>query len=58
MAKLLPGTSQGDVQSSKSTEFDPDEGGTPHTGFDEAPKAEVRCGSAGPGVGNSRRGIH
>lgn len=58
MGNLTPGASQGGIQSSKSTEFDPIEAGTPKTGFDESPKAEVKSGAAGPGIGNSRRGIH
>jgi hypothetical protein len=49
---------QGGIQSSSSTEFDPIESGTPKTGFSEAPKGEVAEFGAGPGVGNSRRGIH
>lgn len=49
---------QGDIQSSTSTEFDPLKAGTPTTGFTESPKGEVKSGEAGPGVGNSRRGIH
>lgn len=57
MAKLTPGASQGGIQSSTSTEFDAIESGTPTTGFSEAPASERPQGGAGPGVGNSRRGI-
>lgn len=52
------GSGQGGVQSSTSTEFDPIKEGTPTTGFAEAPKAEVKTGEAGPGIGNTRKGIH
>ena len=58
MAKLTPGASQGGVQPSSATEFDAVQAGTPTTGFTESPKAEVKTGEPGPGVGNSRRGIH
>lgn len=58
MGSIAPGASQGGVQSSGSTEFDPIEAGTPKTGFTESPKAEVKMGEPGPGIGNSRRGIH
>lgn len=58
MANLTPGASQGGIQSSSSTEFDATEAGTPTTGFTEAPKAECKSGEPGPGVGNSRKGIH
>lgn len=49
---------QGGIQSSGSTVADPVEGGTPVTGFAEAPKADCPKGGPGPGIGNSRRGIH
>ena len=48
----------GGIQSSSSTEFDPLKAGAPSTGFSEAPKAECKQGEAGPGVGNTRKGIH
>lgn len=57
MGKLTPGASQGGVQPSTSTEFDTIEGGTPVTGFNEAPKGEVVAGGPGAGIGNSRPGI-
>lgn len=57
MAKLTPGASQGGVQSSTSTEFDPKESGTPTSGINEAPASERPTGAAGPGIGNSRAGI-
>ncbi len=49
---------QGGVQPSTSTEFDAIEAGTPKTGFTEAPKAETCMGEPGPGIGNTRQGIH
>jgi len=49
---------QGGIQSSTSTVADPIEAGTPTTGFTEAPKAQIAETGAGPGIGNSRRGIH
>lgn len=58
MAKLTPGASQGGVQPSTSTEFDPVEGAKPTTGFTEAPASERPAGGPGQGIGNSRRGIH
>lgn len=58
MAKLTPGASQGGVQPSTSTEFDAVEGGTPVTGFTEAPASERPAGGPGQGIGNSRQGIH
>lgn len=58
MAKLTPGASQGGVQPSTSTEFGPAEGGKPTTGFVEAPTVDSPKGAPGPGVGNSRPGIH
>lgn len=58
MGNLTPGASQGGIQSSTSTEADPIEAGTPTTGFTESPTAETCFGEPGPGVGNSRRGIH
>ena len=57
MAKLTPGASQGGVQPSTSTEFDPKEEGTPTTGFTESPKGERPAGGPGAGIGNTRRGI-
>lgn len=50
--------SQGGIESSGSTEATPIEAGVPTTGYDDAPKAECKPGAPGPGVGNSRRGIH
>lgn len=58
MAKLTPGASQGGVQPSNDTQFSPIESSTPTTGFSEAPASERPAGAAGPGVGNTRRGIH
>ncbi len=58
MAKLTPGASQGGVQPSSSTEFDAMEAGKPVTGFTEAPASERPEGGPGPGVGNTRKGIH
>lgn len=58
MANLTPGASQGGIQPSTATEFDAQESGVPTTGFNEAPASERPAGGAGPGVGNSRRGIH
>ena len=58
MAKLTPGASQGGIQPSTSTEFDPTEFGTPTTGFTEAPASERPQGGPGAGIGNSRKGIH
>lgn len=58
MAKLTPGASQGGVQPSTSTEFDPAEGPKPTTGFIEAPTTDSPKGGPGQGIGNSRRGIH
>jgi hypothetical protein len=49
---------QGGIQPSDSTGRDPKESGVPKTGFDEAPAGTVCQGEAGPGVGNSRKGIH
>ena len=49
---------QGGIQSSTSTEFSPKESGTPTTGFTEAPASERPTGGPGPGIGNTRRGIH
>lgn len=57
MAKLTPGASQGGVQPSTSTEFDPLEEGKPVTGFTEAPASERPAGGPGAGIGNSRPGI-
>lgn len=58
MAKLTPGASQGGIQSSTSTEFAPTEFGVPTSGISEAPASERPTGGPGPGVGNSRPGIH
>lgn len=58
MAKLTPGASQGGVQSSTSTGFDPIESGVPTAGINEAPASERPAGGPGPGVSNTRRGIH
>ena len=49
---------QGGIQSSDSTQASPGEAGTPTTGFIEAPKAQLGDTAAGPGIGNSRKGIH
>lgn len=49
---------QGGIQSSSSTEFDKQEGGTPTTGFAEAPKSKTGDHGPGPGIGSTRRGIH
>lgn len=49
---------QGGIQSSQSTVADPIEAGISPTGFAEAPASERPAGAAGPGIGNSRRGIH
>ena len=57
MAKLTPGASQGGVQPSSSTEFDPLEEGKPVTGFTEAPASERPAGGPGAGIGNTRKGI-
>lgn len=57
MAKLTPGASQGGVQPSTSTEFDPLEEGKPVTGFTEAPASERPTGGPGAGIGNTRQGI-
>lgn len=57
MSNLTPGASQGGIQSSGSTEFKPDESGTPKTGFTEAPASETCFGEPGPGIGNTRAGI-
>ena len=58
MAKLTPGASQGGVQPSTSTEFDPMEGPKPTTGFIEAPASDRPAGGPGQGIGGTRRGIH
>lgn len=52
------GSGQGGIQSSSSTEFDVVEAGTPKTGFTEAPAGECCKPQAGPGIGNTRKGIH
>jgi hypothetical protein len=57
MAKLTPGASQGGVQPSTSTEFDPVEGGKPVTGFTEAPASDRPKGGPGQGIGCSSPGI-
>jgi hypothetical protein len=49
---------QGGIQSSTSTQFAPIESGEPTTGFVQAPASERPTGGPGPGIGNSRRGIH
>jgi hypothetical protein len=49
---------QGGIQSSTSTIADPVEAGISPSGIAEAPTAERPIGGPGPGVGNSRRGIH
>lgn len=51
------GKGQGGKQSIDSTKHQPDEGGTPKTGFTEAPKGECCDKGPGPGFGNSRKGI-
>lgn len=58
MAKLTPGASQGGVQPSSATEFDPAEGPKPTTGFVEAPTVDSPKGGPGPGIGGKGRGIH
>lgn len=58
MAKLTPGASQGGVQSSTSTQFEPVQAGTPTTGFDESPTTPLAEFGPGQGIGNSRPGIH
>lgn len=52
------GKGQGGKQSIDSTKRSPKESGTPKTGFQESPKGESAPKGPGPGVGNSRRGIH
>lgn len=52
------GKDQGGIQPSTATGRSPKESGSPKTGFTESPKGEVKQGGTGPGVGNSRRGIH
>jgi len=51
---------QGKSQSRESTEAAARKSDAPKTGFTEAPKSPEECGNfhQGPGVGNSRRGIH
>jgi hypothetical protein len=50
---------QGGIQSSDSTIFsEHQDANEPYTGFIEAPTSEKAPTGAGPGVGNSRRGIH
>lgn len=49
---------QGGIQSSNSTIKDPIEAGVSKSGIDEAPKAALGETSAGPGIGNTRKGIH
>lgn len=49
---------QGGIQSSDSTQASPVEAGVPTTGFAESPKGEVCAGGPGPGIGNTRKGIH
>lgn len=58
MAKLTPGASQGGVQPSNETLFDPVQAGTPVTGFDENPTVPLAETGPGQGIGNSRGGIH
>lgn len=36
----------------------PDTSGTPKTGFQQSPKGDLAPKGPGPGIGNSRRGIH
>lgn len=49
---------QGGVQPSGATGRDPkNQGGEPTTGFVQAPKSEKGPSGAGPGVGNTRKGI-
>ena len=48
---------QGGIQSSNSTQFAPIESDVPKSGISEAPASELAPTAAGPGVGNSRRGI-
>lgn len=49
---------QGGIQSSTSTEFDPIESGVPKSGISEAPKGALGETGPGPGIGNTRQGIH
>ena len=49
---------QGGIQSSESTIFDEHESGEPVTGFVQSGPSELAAKGPGPGVGNSRRGIH
>ncbi len=50
---------QGGIQSSQSTVADPIEAGISKSGIAESPASPERpITGAGPGVGNSRRGIH
>ena len=51
-------TDQGGIQSSTSTVFDEIESGEPVTGFVQSGPSELAAKGPGPGVGNSRRGIH
>lgn len=57
-SKLTPGASQPGVQTRPSTEFDPQEGVKPTTGFDDAPEVPLAEFGPGQGIGNSRGGIH
>lgn len=48
---------QGGTQKAVDTQFDPQEGAKPTTGFSQAPKTKDHTSEVGPGSGNSRRGI-
>lgn len=57
MAKAFSGR-EGGIQPSNATGRDPkDQGGEPTTGFVQAPGSDLAAKGAGPGVGNSRKGI-
>lgn len=49
---------QGGIQSSTSTQFDPIESGVPKSGISESPKGQLGETGPGPGIGNTRQGIH
>lgn len=49
---------QGGIQSSDSTIFPLAEGPLPKSGIAEAPTEALVDFGPGPGIGNSRRGIH
>ena len=51
------GSGQGGVQTSTSTEFDPQSSGTPKTGFQEAPKGACAPKGPGPGVPANKKTI-